>query len=155
MRLCVLEVHGPVVRDTNLPCRPDAFLAVIAPFRSDVIVGFECLFAGYWLADLCQKEKVPFVIGHAFYMKAIHGGKAKNDRIGADARVEALAAPAETGSRAVTWGCGQSPLMAVKQKGGKEMSPVFGPHAASPAPWRSTSPRCGRRGGPPTSSSGP
>ncbi len=39
------------------------------------------MFTWYWLADLCQKEGIPFVLGHALYMKAIHGGKAKNDKI--------------------------------------------------------------------------
>jgi transposase len=34
----------------------------------------------YWLADLCLEEKIPFVLGHALYMKAIHGGKAKTDK---------------------------------------------------------------------------
>jgi transposase len=84
MHLCVLDAQGNVVCDINLPCRPDAFLAAIAPFRPDVIVGVECLFAWYWLADLCAQEKIPFVIGHALYMKAIHGGKAKNDRLDAN-----------------------------------------------------------------------
>ena len=36
-----------------------------------------------WLADRCAQEGIPFVLGHALYMKAIHGGKAKNDRIDA------------------------------------------------------------------------
>jgi transposase len=42
------------------------------------------MFGWYWLSDLCQKEKLSFRIGHALYMKAIHGGKAKNDRIDAN-----------------------------------------------------------------------
>lgn len=33
--------------------------------------------------DLCSNENIPFVLGHALYMKAIHGGKAKNDKIDA------------------------------------------------------------------------
>jgi transposase len=41
------------------------------------------MFAWYWVADLCQQHGIPFVLGHALYMKAIHGGKAKNDRIDA------------------------------------------------------------------------
>jgi Transposase len=41
------------------------------------------LFTGYWLADLCTREGIPIVLGHALYMKAIHGGKAKNDTIDA------------------------------------------------------------------------
>lgn len=39
------------------------------------------MFTWYWIADLCDREQIPFVLGHALYMKAIHGGKAKNDRI--------------------------------------------------------------------------
>ena len=36
------------------------------------------------------RRQIPFVLGHALYMKAIHGGKAKNDKIDADK----IAAPA-------------------------------------------------------------
>lgn len=43
----------------------------------------ECIFTWYWLADLCAEEGIAFALGHALYMKAIHGGKAKNDRIDA------------------------------------------------------------------------
>jgi transposase len=84
MHLCVLDSTGPVVLDVNLPCHPDAFLAAIAPFHADVIVGVECMFGWYWLSDTCQQHKIAFVIGHALYMKAIHGGRAKNDRIDAN-----------------------------------------------------------------------
>jgi transposase len=41
----------------------------------------ECIFTWYWVADLCHQIGVEFVLGHALYMKAIHGGKVKNDRI--------------------------------------------------------------------------
>jgi len=41
------------------------------------------LFCWYWLADLCAREQIAFILGHALYMKAIHGGKAKNDKIDA------------------------------------------------------------------------
>jgi transposase len=41
------------------------------------------MFTWYWLADLCQQEGIAFVLGHALSMKAIHGGKAKNDKIDA------------------------------------------------------------------------
>lgn len=84
MHLCVLDAQGNVVLDTNLPCTPAAFLGAIAPFRADVIVGCECMFGWYWLSDRCFQEKIPFVVGHALYMKLIHGGKAKNDRIDAN-----------------------------------------------------------------------
>ena len=48
-----------------------------------MVVGVEGRFTWEWLADLCQQEGSAFVLGHALYMKAIHGGKAKNDTIDA------------------------------------------------------------------------
>src|SRR5205823_8696803 len=47
------------------------------------VVGCECMFAWYWLADLCERQRIPFVLGHALAMKLIHGAKAKNDRLDA------------------------------------------------------------------------
>jgi transposase len=38
---------------------------------------------GTWLADLCPREGLPFVLGHALSMKAIPGGKAKHETIDA------------------------------------------------------------------------
>src|SRR2546429_6552421 len=81
--LHVLDADGRTRFDQNLPARPDAFLHAIAPFRDGLVVACECMFAWYWLADLCTAEGIPFVLGHALYMKAIHGGKAKTDKIDA------------------------------------------------------------------------
>ncbi len=83
MHVCILDHDGAVVFDKNLPCRPESFLRAVAPFRDHLVVGVECMFAWYWVADLCQAENIAFVLGHALYMKAIHGGKAKNDKIDA------------------------------------------------------------------------
>ena len=65
----------------NFKTDPESFLQIIAPYREDVVVAVECMFTWYWLADLCAQQGIPFVLGHALYMKAIHGGKAKNDKI--------------------------------------------------------------------------
>jgi transposase len=62
---------------------PELFLKTIAPYRADLVVAVECIFTWYWLADLCAQEQIPFVLGQALYMKAIHGGQAKNDQIDA------------------------------------------------------------------------
>lgn len=35
----------------------------------------------YWIADFCAERNIPFVLGHALYMKAIHGSKSKNDKV--------------------------------------------------------------------------
>jgi transposase len=82
MHVCILAHDGSVVCDRNLPCHFESLLQAIAPFRDGIVVGVECMFGWYWLADRCA-EHIPFVVGHALYMKLIHGGKAKNDRIDA------------------------------------------------------------------------
>ena len=83
LHLCILEHDGEVVFDRNLACRPEVLLHALAPFRDRLVIGVECMFAWYWVADLCVTHDIAFVLGHALYMKAIHGGKAKNDRIDA------------------------------------------------------------------------
>src|SRR5262245_34410382 len=81
LSLHILDASGQTVLATTLPASPQAFLQAVAPFRDGLVVACECMFAWYWLADLCHKEQIPFVLGHALYMKAIHGGKAKTDSI--------------------------------------------------------------------------
>jgi hypothetical protein len=81
--VCILDQAGDVQVHRNLRADPEAFLQVVAPYRRDFAVAAECMFAWYWLADLCEHEGMPFVLGHALYMKAIHGGKAKHDRMDA------------------------------------------------------------------------
>jgi transposase len=83
MYVCILDPAGQVLVHKNLRATPEEFMAVIAPYRDDLVVAVECIFTWYWLADLCAREGIAFVLGHALYMKAIHGGKAKNDRIDA------------------------------------------------------------------------
>jgi transposase len=83
MYLCILNSEGEVLLHQNMKATPEAFLAAVAPYRDDLVVSVECIFTWYWLADLCADEGIAFVLGHALYMKAIHGGKAKNDKIDA------------------------------------------------------------------------
>jgi transposase len=86
MFLCVLDARGDVLLERNTLANPKSFLKAVAPFRDDLVVGSECVFTWYWLADLCQREGIAFVLGHALNaarvsgMKAVHGGKTKNDR---------------------------------------------------------------------------
>ncbi len=83
MYLCIFDNNGQIVLHKNMRSCPEAFLAAVDPFREDLVVAVECIFTWYWLADLCRSEGIDFVLGHALYMKAIHGGKAKNDKIDA------------------------------------------------------------------------
>src|SRR5262249_30617042 len=83
LAVCILDPAGQVVFEDNLAADPTPLRDAITPFRDGLVIACECMFAWYWLADLCTAEGIPFVLGHALYMKAIHGGKAKNDRLDA------------------------------------------------------------------------
>jgi transposase len=83
MDLCILHQEGAIFLHRHMPAGPEPFLKAIAPSREDLVVCVEGLFTWYGLADLCAREGLPFVLGHARYMKAIHGGKAKHDTIDA------------------------------------------------------------------------
>jgi len=83
MYLCILDQSGQALLHENFPADARAFLEAVAPFRDGLVVAVECMFAWYWLADLCAEHGIPFVLGHALYMKAIHQGKSKNDRLDA------------------------------------------------------------------------
>jgi transposase len=83
MYVCILNQESEIMLHRNMKASPETFLKAIAPYREALVVAVECIFTWYWLADLCAQEGIPFVLGHALYMKAIHGGKAKNDKIDA------------------------------------------------------------------------
>jgi transposase len=83
LSLCVLDHDGHKVLHQAIDASPAAVLDALAPFRDGLVVAAECMFAWYWLADLCADEGIPFVLGHALYLKAIHGAKAKNDTLDA------------------------------------------------------------------------
>jgi transposase len=79
--LCILNQDGEMMLHRNMKARPEMLLKAIAPYRDDIVVAVECIFTWYWLADLGAREGIPCVLGHALSMKALHGGKAKNDTI--------------------------------------------------------------------------
>jgi transposase len=83
MYVCILKQDGEMMVHRDMKASPDTFLKAIAPYRDGIVVAVECMFTWYWLADLCAQEGIPFVLGHVLSMKAIHGGKAKNDRLDA------------------------------------------------------------------------
>jgi hypothetical protein len=74
---------GEIVLHRNIPCVPESLLITIAADREDIAVAVEWIFTWYWVTDLCSQQNIPFVLGHALYINATHGGKAKNDKIGA------------------------------------------------------------------------
>jgi len=90
MYFCILDQRGRTKVHQNINTDPQAFFELIFPFLDDVAVAAECVFCWYWLADLCAEHNIPFVLGHALYMKAIHGGKTKNDKLDSNTIVALL-----------------------------------------------------------------
>src|SRR5262249_57289243 len=80
----IVDQAGTVVLRKQIPDNQQQLRDLLAPYRPDVVIAVECLFAWYWVADFCAAEGLPFVLGHALYMKAIHGGKSKDDDIDAE-----------------------------------------------------------------------
>jgi transposase len=82
MYVCVMNRQGKKFLHTNIRNNDfNYFLKLIEPYKHDLTVCAECMFGWYWLADACHGANLTFVLAHALYLKAIHGGKNKNDRI--------------------------------------------------------------------------
>ena len=83
--LVVLDRLGHERFARNLPAAPAPFLQAVQPFRDGLVVGCECMHCWYWLADTCRDQGIPFALGHAWAMRAVHGSKTKCDRKDAEA----------------------------------------------------------------------
>ena len=82
MYVCLMDRQGKILVHTNIRNNDfEFFLKRIEPYRHDLTVCAECMFGWYWLADACKAAGLTFVLAHALYLKAIHGGKNKNDRV--------------------------------------------------------------------------
>ena len=82
LHACVVDADGKKVLHQNFLCQDTSlFLEALGPFRQDLVLGCESTFNWYWLADFCREQRIPFILGHALFMKAIHGGKTKSDAI--------------------------------------------------------------------------
>ena len=71
MYVCLTDAAGEVLVHKNLRTSPEAFMRVIEPYREDLAVAVECVFVWYWIADLCARLGVTFVLGHALYMRSV------------------------------------------------------------------------------------
>jgi transposase len=83
--LVVLDRDGQARFGRNLPAAPEPFLRAVPPFRAGLLVACACVHCWDWLADTCRDHHIPFVLGHAWSMKAVHGCKSKCDRKDAEA----------------------------------------------------------------------
>jgi len=81
MYISVMDKEGEVLFHRNMPNDFDIFKNYVERFQPNMAVGVESSCYYYWLADACKEAGIPFYLGHAYYMKAINGGKVKNDRV--------------------------------------------------------------------------
>ena len=56
LSVCILDTDGTTVFHDTVGASPAAFLKAVQPFRDGLVVASECMFAWYWLADLCAHE---------------------------------------------------------------------------------------------------
>lgn len=82
MYVCILDKDGKKLVHQNVKGNDfQYFLKIAAPYVHDLTVACESTFNWYWLSDACILNNIQFVLGHALYMKAIHGTKTKNDKV--------------------------------------------------------------------------
>lgn len=80
--VCVIDSAGNKLLHQNFLVRETKkLLAALEPFAADLVVACESTFNWYWLCDFCKANNFHFVLGHALYLKAIHAGKVKNDKV--------------------------------------------------------------------------
>lgn len=81
MYVCVMDRDGRIYYHRNMQNDFDEFKRAVEKYLPNMSVGVESMHSYYWLADSCIEANIPFYLGHAYYMKTIHGGKKKNDKI--------------------------------------------------------------------------
>lgn len=81
MYVSVMSKDGDILFHRNMPNNFNVFKNYVERFLPNMAIGVESSCYYYWLSDACRQAGIPFYLGHAFYMKAIHGGKVKNDRV--------------------------------------------------------------------------
>lgn len=79
--VCIIDQEGNTCVHKEISANPGKLYSILEPYIGNIVVGVECMHCWYWVSDFCEDIGVDFILGHALYMKAIHGGKAKNDRI--------------------------------------------------------------------------
>lgn len=81
MHVCLTDSEGKKLVHRRISNNEEEFLKITKAYRGELVVSVESTFNWYWLGDLCAREEIPFVLGHAQYMGAVHQGKTKNDRV--------------------------------------------------------------------------
>ena len=83
MSLCIFHQDGALRVQRKRPAGPEPVRKALAPDRDQSVVAVAGLFTWDWRADLWARDGMPFVLGHALSLHALHGGKAKHATIDA------------------------------------------------------------------------
>ncbi len=89
---CITDAAGTVLVRRNIGANPESLTSPIEPYREDLVLAVECVFVWCWIAMRAANSAVHFVLGNALYVKAIHGGEIKNDRVDSQKIVQLLRA---------------------------------------------------------------
>lgn len=75
--VCIIDHEGNTCTHKEISANPNKLSKLLEPYLGNIVVGVECMHCWYWVADFCNDQSIDFILGHALYMKAIHGGKAR------------------------------------------------------------------------------
>jgi transposase len=78
-----MNKSGKVLCGEEVESKFSEIQRVLQPYLPSIAIACECTFNWYWLADGCHEKNIEFYLGHALYMKVIHGTKKKNDALDA------------------------------------------------------------------------
>ncbi|GAB0150920.1 IS110 family transposase [Marinobacterium sp. BA1] len=68
--VCILDQSNETLLHKEIPANPEALCRLIEPYRTDLVIGVECMHCWYWVADFCEDNGITFILGHALYMRA-------------------------------------------------------------------------------------
>jgi hypothetical protein len=77
--VCIIDQSEQIHIYKDIAASPEVLHRFIHPYMDEMVLAVECMFTWYWISDFCLKYHISVVLGHALYMKAIHGAKTKND----------------------------------------------------------------------------
>lgn len=92
MTLVALNDNGKLSAEEKFGTTPAKLMLFFKCFDKPVQAVVECTSYWYWLADWCNKHKIPLTLAHAKMLKAISYAKVKTDSVDARALADLLRA---------------------------------------------------------------
>ena len=82
MYVCVINNLGETVFHKNMICSTENLELVTNTFGKDIVIGVECIFTWYWIADFCAENGIDFALTALFIVILLEqlksaGGKAE------------------------------------------------------------------------------